>query len=174
MIEPHWKRICGIHTQEDGSTGAVWLAYDKTGDFIQVYDSCVFKLEVLAVIAEGLNARGRWIPVAWRSADKDMADSLLERGCRMLHDPSADTDTEAEMLSRDIWGRMRTGRLKVDSRLGDWKAEFEAFDREQNKIPRKKYPLMSATRHAIDSLKYAKRLQSQRRQQTNHPRLAIV
>lgn len=176
MIEPTWKRICGIHTQEDGTTGAVWLAYnDRDGsDFIQVYDSCVFKLEVMAVIAEGLNARGRWIPVSWRTSDKEMSDNLLERGCRMTVDSSADSDTVAEMLSRDIWERMRTGRLKVDKRLGDWKAEFESFDREKNKVNRKKYPLMSATRHAIANLSYAKRLQSARKQQINHPRLAIV
>lgn len=174
MIEPHWKRICGIHTQDDGTTGAVWLAYDRDGDFIQVYDSCIFKLEVLAVIAEGLNARGRWIPVSWRSQDKDLADNLLDRGVRMTVEAASDSDSSAEMLSRDIWERMRTGRLKVDKRLGDWKAEFESFDREKNKINRSKYPLMSATRHAIANISYAKRLQSARKQQTNHPRLAIV
>lgn len=174
MIEPHWKRICGIHTQEDGSTGAVWLAYDRDGDFIQVYDSCVFKLEVMAVIAEGLNARGRWIPVSWTNADKEMSETLRGMGVRMTREDASDSDKSAEMLTRDIWSRMRTGRLKIDKRLGDWKAEYDSFDREKNKIPRTKYPLMSATRHALANLSYAKRLQSARKQQINHPRLAIV
>lgn len=173
MIQPHWKRLSAVHAQEDGTIGAIWLAYDPEGDYIHVYDSCLFKREVFPVIAEGLSARGRWIPVAWRDADSDLSNALKERGCSMLRKPSVDTDTIAEVLSRDMWSRMRTGRLTVDKRLGDWKAEFTSFERDKNQIPRNGFPLMSATRHAIEKLRYAKRNQT-RKTQKNFTRLAIV
>src|SRR3546814_4945820 len=115
-----------------------------------MYDCCVFRREVLAVIAEGLNARGRWIPVAWESALKDMADKLLDRGCNVLPEPVKDTDALAEVTSRDIEERMRSGRFKVDKRLAEWLDEFRAFSRRDAKVPRTGYPLMSATRHAVD------------------------
>lgn len=173
MIEPHWKRIAGLHAGDDGTIGVVWLAHDPDGDYIRVYDSCVFKREVLAVIAEGLNARGRWIPIAWRKDDKDTSDSLLNKGCRMTYEPAQDTDTIAEVVSRDIWERMRTGRMTVDKRLGDFREEFKAFELDKNKIPRDGFPLMSATRHAIERLDYAKRRETKTHQK-NFVRMAIV
>ena len=134
MIAPEWRRICGLHCLDDGTVAAAWIAHDKDTDLVHLYDACVFKREVLAVIAEGLNARGRWIPVAW--AEKDMAEKLLDRGCNMLPDPVVDTDTVAEVVSRDIWERMRSGRFKVDRRLKEWLDEFKAFDRQEGKVPR--------------------------------------
>lgn len=171
MIQPHWKRLASVHAQEDGTIGAIWLAHDSDSDYIHVYDSCLFKREVFAVIAEGLNARGRWIPVAWNEKDKDLAEAL--KGCTMIRKPAVDSDTIAEVISRDMWSRMRTGRLTVDKRLGDWKAEFTSFERDKNQIPRSGFPLMSATRHAIERLRYARRNQT-RKTQKNFTRLAIV
>src|SRR3546814_7216043 len=79
----------------------------READVVHMYDCCVFRREVLAVIAEGLNARGRWIPVAWESALKDMADKLLDRGCNVLPEPVKDTDALAEGTPRDIEESLR-------------------------------------------------------------------
>lgn len=174
MINSAWKRIAGIHVQSDGDIALVWLAHDKTDDCITLYDACVFRREVLAVIAEGINARGRWIPVAWNKADKDTANKLLERGCKMLRDPNDDTDTMAEAISRDIWERMRTHRFKVDRRLKNWLEEKEGFSRDKQKIPRDTFPLMSATRHAISQLKFAKRQAPPRSKVKPKRRISIV
>ena len=81
MIEDHWQRIAGIHKKPNGEIAAVWLARDPDTDVVRVYDACLFKKEVLAVIAEGLNARGRWVPISWK--DKELAAALDERGCNM-------------------------------------------------------------------------------------------
>lgn len=122
---------------------------------IHLYDACVFKREVLAVVAEGVNARGRGVPVAWSKRDEALSDSLLERGCNMQHRPVSDTDGSAEMMTRDLWERMRTGRFKVDKRLQEWIGEFKTFTREGDKIPRDTHPLMAATRFALQDLDYA-------------------
>lgn len=90
MIQSDWKRISGIHIEDDGLLGAVWIAHDRLADCVHLYDACLFRREVLAVIAEGLNARGRWLPVAWEKSDKAMSEKLLERGCNMVYEPHED------------------------------------------------------------------------------------
>ncbi len=173
MIDSSWKRIAGMHVQEDGEMAIVWLAHDKLSDVVHLYDSCAFKNEVPVVIAEGLNARGRWIPIAWEKSAKNMADSFLERGCKMLPEPSNDSDQLAEVLSREIQERMRTGRFKVDKRLKDWIDEFDSFEKIEGKVPRGNSPFMSATRHAIAQLKSAKKLQN-RSTTLNYPKVSII
>jgi hypothetical protein len=174
LISSEWKRIAGVHLKEEGDIAAIWLAHDKDADVIHVYDACTFRLEVLPVIAEGLNARGRWIPVAWDSESKAMSDKLLDRGCNMLRDPNENSPAVAEVISREIWERMRTGRFKVDKRLKNWTDEFSAFQRENSKVPTRTFPLMAATRHAMSQLTYARRLQSTKSKPAQAARIAIV
>jgi len=156
MIEAHMKRIAGMHVCDDGTIALVWLGHDSVVDEIILYDSCIFKREIPLVIAEGINARGRWIPIAW--THKQMSDDLLNRGCKMLPDPAEDSQAMSEVISRDIWERMRTKRFKVSKRLRDWFDEAESFDRNKNKIPRDSHPLMAATRNAVSQIKCARRL----------------
>lgn len=149
MLQPDWKRIAGISTEQDGTIGAVWLAVDRYADTVHLYDCCIFRREVPAVIAEGLNARGRWIPIAWEKSAKGMADMLLDRGCSMIYDPFTDDEVTSEVISRTIWERMRSGRFKVDKRNAEWLDEYKQFFRQEQKIPKTGFPLMSATRNAI-------------------------
>lgn len=58
MIDPSWRRIAGFHAQDDGHIGVVWLAIDLYSDVAHLYDAAVFKREVMAVVAEGISARG--------------------------------------------------------------------------------------------------------------------
>lgn len=174
MIAPEWRRIAGIHVQNDAEIGAVWLAHDKATDTIHVYDACLFKREVLAVIAEGLNARGRWIPVAWEAASKDFAEKLLERGCNTIPEGVHETDALAELMTRDISERMRTGRFKIDKRVAEWLVEFKSHRREDSKVPRTSSPLMSATRYAVASISYAKRQGPAGKAAANYPKVAIL
>lgn len=123
------------------------------------------------MIAEGLNARGRWIPIAW--TDKDISDKLLERGCNMLYEPCKDTPSISEVVSRDIWERMRTGRFKVDKRIREWLDEYRTFYRKDQKVPSGTHPLMAATRHAVSQLDMAKR-QRQLKNTAQFPRVAMI
>lgn len=174
MIEADWRRIAAIHCQDEGEIAAVWLAHDKAADGVHLYDCAIFRREVLAVIAEGLNARGRWIPVAWEAGAKPIADKLLERGCNMLPDPLKETPAMAEVVSRDIWERMRTGRFKVEARLAEWLDEYKSFYRNETQVPLKSHPLMSATRHGVASLEWARRQHRKGRKPVNYPRVAII
>ena len=173
-IHPSWARIAGIHLQDDGSSGAVWLALDTSRDVAYLYDCCIFRREVLAVIAEGLNARGRMIPVAWERAAKAMADKLFERGCNMLPEPNEDTPGMAEQNSREIWARLRSGRLIASEYAVEWLDEFRDFRRDESKLPIHSYPLMAATRHAVAMINYARREALPGTRKAPRPKVAIV
>jgi len=173
MIEGTWKRVVGMHVQSDGDLSFCWLALDKDTDTVHLYDACKFSREVMAVVAEGLNARGRWIPIAYPVEAKEIAAQLLDRGCNTLPEPYKEADAVREMTARDIQERMRTGRFKVDKRLKDWQDEFKTFYRDDSQVP-KGFPLMSATRHAMANLEWARSNMKRRSSQNNYSRMAIV
>ncbi len=173
-MSDQWRRIAGIEVEEDGKVAAVWIGHDKLSDVVTLYDACKFNAEVLAVISEGLNARGRWIPIAWNVTSKDFSDKIMERGCNVLFEGLKESPQMAEIASRDIEERMRTGRFKVDRRLAEWLSEFELFSKQGGKIPVSGYPLMAATRYAIGQLDLAKKLQSPRKLKTNTRRISMI
>lgn len=144
-----------MHVCKNGDVAIVWLAHDKTVDDVTVYDAAIFKVEVPVVIAESINARGRWIPVAW--SHEEMQQSLLDRGCRMLPDKTSDSDEMAEMVSREMWERIRSKRLHAQKRLRNWLEEAKTIERDGGKIPKDSHPLMAATRIAMSNLHFARR-----------------
>lgn len=174
MIEPTWKRIAGFHLEEDGTLGAIWLAHDDVASVVHLYDAALFKREVPAVICEGIAARGRHFPMAWRKKDSAMAEKLDEAGVYTMPDPCADDPAMAEVISRDIWQRLRTGQFRVERRVGEWLDEYRKFYREGQAIPKAGFPLMAATRHAIEMLPYAQAEFGARQSSTNHPEMSIV
>lgn len=174
MIDPTWRRIAGLHIQEDGDAGVVWLAWDQMADVIHLYDAAIFRREVLAVIAEGISARGRWIPVGWHKDAAPFVEKLLDRGINTLPEPCADSQSTAEVVSREVWQRMRSSRFRVDQRVGEWLAEFNTFYRDESKVPREGFPLMAATRHAIEMLQYARAQSSVGSKRPNYVKVAIV
>jgi hypothetical protein len=174
MIEAGWRRIAGIHCQNEGDIAAVWMAHDRDADVLHLYDCAVFRREVLAVIAEGLNARGRWVPIAWESGAKEIVDKLLDRGCNTLPEPSKENPVLADVISRDVKERMLTGRFKVDRRLAEWLDEYKSFTRQDGQVPLKSHPLMSATRHAVADLDYARRQERKGRPNPNYPRISMI
>ncbi len=163
-----------MHVDDDGSVGVVWLAHDKDADTVHVYDAAIFRLEVRAVIAEGIAARGRHYPLAWRNKDKAFADDLLDAGINVIPEASDDGNAMAEVVSREIWQKLRTGQFRVERRVGEWLKEYKRYDREQSQVPTAGFPLMSATRHAVVMLPYAKAEFTPGSKKPNYPKLALV
>lgn len=174
MIEPHWKRITGLHVEEDGTVGAVWLAHDTTSSTVHCYDAAVFRAEVKAVIIEAIAARGRHYPLAWRKQDEPFAEALRDGGVKVIPEHCADNQAVAEVISRDIWQKLRTGQFRVERRVGEWLKEYQDFDRQDSKVPTSGFPLMAATRHAIEMLPYAKPEKHPGRKRQNYRKVAIV
>lgn len=172
-----WLRLCSLHISEDGQIAAVWVAWDKDTDSMRVYDCIPSQMKVLAIHADAIKKRGKWIPTVWNLEGKEIANMLLEHDCKILPETlmKKDTDMIAESLSQDIWQRMETGRFKVADHIEDWWQEFEEFSREEMKIP-KDYPLMNATRHAIPHLRLGKSYKSHldRKYKANYPEISIA
>jgi len=175
MIEDHWKRIAGMHVTEVGDVAVCWIAYDKQTDTITLYECAMFRGQQPAVIAEGVNSRGRWIPLAFRREDKPMADMLRDRGANTI-EPLVENDALAEVWSKEIKERMDTGRFKVVRRLSEWLDESKTYFRDDAMVPRDSHPLMTATRFAVMQRKdWARALRPKgKAKQANYPKVAIV
>ena len=178
MIHPSWKRICGVHAQENGQIAAVWLAKDHDSDVIHLYDCHTHDRDVIAVQAESLKRRGTWIPIAWPKEAGELVKLLKDHGCKMVpeFDPPSNREDIAETVSLEIYERMRTGRFKVGKHLERWHDEFKRFYRHESKVPKDSFPLMAATRHAMGQLQYA-RSQSENdkmKQKLEYPKRAIA
>lgn len=174
MLDETWRRMAGIHLEDDGTLGAVWLAHDTVTSVVHLYDAAVFNLEVPAVIIEAIAARGRYFPVAWRKQDKALADKLYDAGVNILPDPSEDNQAMAEVISREIWQRLRASQFRVDKRVGEWLEEYRKYFRDDSNVPTKGFPLMAATRHAIEMLPFAEAAATGARSKNNYPSIAIV
>ena len=172
IIEDQHKRIAAMHVTKKGVLALVWMARDPESDHLHIYDACTFPTEVPAVIADGINARGRNIPIAW--THKEMSETLLGKGCRMLHDPAKNSDEAAEMAYREIWERMRTKRISFDKRLKDWLQEAEGLERVDGVVPADESPLMAATQIAIQQIDRARAVGRKRQHTTMHKKVAIV
>jgi hypothetical protein len=173
VIEDHWKRIAGLHVTEAGDIAVVWMALDKDADTVHLYDCAIFRRQPPAVIAEGITARGRWIPIAWEQKAKPTSDMLQERGCNMI-EPLKEDDASAEITSNEIRQRMVTKRFKVPKRVVEWLDEYKTFFRTDTTVPRDSHPLMAATRYAVAQITWARQLRAKGKKQINHPRLAMI
>lgn len=169
------KRIAGLYAEDD-EFAAVWLSLDPNTGRVLLYDCCYWREgEPFSVLADSLNGRGRYIPVAWN--DEALAKQLLEeRGCNMLPERSVDDGPMAEVSARELQAKMRARLFQVRRECREWQMEFERFVRQDSKVPKTGFPLMSATRYAIANLKYARSLQAfrPRSRDNRKPRTAIV
>lgn len=174
MIESSWKRIAGIHVENDGRMGAVWLADDPLTSVVHLYDAAYFAETVPAVITEGMAARGRSIPVAWRRKDRPMAEMLLEAGLSPLPDACEEAEARVHLDSETINQMLQASQLRVDKRVSSWLNEYRKFFRQETKVPDEGFPLMAATRWAIQMLRWARSDELLRGHQRRAPKIRVV
>lgn len=154
----------------------VWLAHDRREtDTVHVYDVAIWRSEVPAVIAEGVGARGKSIPVAWPRRSAEVARQLLDRGIDTLPEAVPDDDTAREVAAREVLDRLRSRRLKADKRCAEWIAEYASYYKSRDGTPpRDTHPLMAATQHAVMRLDFARAPERARRGVASYPRIPIV
>ena len=174
MIEPHYRRISGLHVEDDGVTGVVWIAQDPDTTVTYIYDTATFRAEPPVVIVDGITARGRWIPLAWPKGARDFADQLMEHGVNTLPDPCSDQQTSVEQAARQVLGAFKAQRLRVLPHLGSWQEEFKLFYREDSQVPKDGFPLMSATRHAVENMEWAVAQSFSRSSKVNYPEIKVT
>jgi phage terminase large subunit-like protein len=164
-IPKHWSRLCGLDIGWDHPTAAVWIAWDRDADVIHVYDCYRVKEQTPVVHAAALNARGKWIPVAWPhdglqhdpGSGITIAQQYRDNGANLLKEkatfPDGSNGLEAGIM--DMLDRMKTGRFKVAAHLNDWWEEFRLYHRKDGEIVKVGDDLMAASRYALMMLRFA-------------------
>lgn len=164
-IPAHWPRIAGLDFGYDHPTAAIWLAFDRDADVIHVYDAYRQSQQTPVVHAAAINAKGKWIPVAWphdglqhdKGSGIPLATQYRAQGVNMLPEkaewPEGGNGVEAGVM--DLLDRMKTGRFKVAEHLNDWWEEFRLYHRKDGQIVKEGDDLMAATRYALMMLRHA-------------------
>jgi phage terminase large subunit-like protein len=172
-IPRHWARIAGIDFGWDHPFGCVWVAHDRDTDTVYVYDCYKESKVVPPVHASAIKKRGQWIPIVWphdgyvhdKGSGVPLAQSYRREGLNLLKEkfsnppgPGAKEGSGGNGIEVGIshmLTMMEEGRFKVFSNLNLWWEEFRMYHRKDGKIVALKDDLMSSTRYAVQSLRFA-------------------
>ena len=170
-IPDHWPRIAGLDFGGEGHpTACVWIAVDTESDTLYVYDTYSKVGANPAMHASAIRQREAFIPIAWpkdglqhdKGSGRPLADWYREEGVNMLpkffeNPPSPDgkgsQSLEAGLLT--MFHKMEGGQFKVFSYLTNWFEEFRGYHRKEGKVAPIRDDLMSATRYAAQSTRFA-------------------
>ena len=170
-IKSHWPRICGIDFGYDHPTAVVWIAWDRDEDIMYIYDCYSASKAPPLVHANAIRTRPYFIPVAWphdgnrldSMGNPGLAEQYRNMGVNMLpfhfENPPALGEKKGgnsiEVGIMDVLQRMEDDKFKVFNTLGLWFAEFRMYHRKDGKIVPLRDDLMSATRYAAMSQRFA-------------------
>lgn len=172
-IPDYWARICGLDIGAwNHYTAAAWIAHDRDSDTVYVCDCYKAQGQTPPMHAAALKARGKDTIIyphdaekGDRSTGKSVAQQYRDLGCNMHYthftNPPCEGEKEGEGGNSveagliDMYTRMETGRFKVFSNLAQWWEEYRFYHRKDGKVVRNNEDLMSATRYAAMSLRFA-------------------
>ena len=172
-IPAYWPCICGIDFGWDHPFAAVWIAWDRDKDIVYVYDVYRVSKALPPMHASAIKKRGAWIPIAWphdglntdKASGIPLASQYRQEGLQLLpskfSNPPSPNQKEGqggngvEAGLFDMLTRMNEGRLKVFSNLQDWFEEKRQYHRKDGKVVALRDDLMSASRYAIMSTRFA-------------------
>lgn len=171
-IPPHWPCIGGMDFGWDHPFAAVKLAWDRDSDTIYVTAAYRARESVPSTHASAIRAWGKNMPWSWphdglqhdKASGKILAQSYREQALPLLPEhaqfaPTVDGKpggfgVEAGVMQ--MLERMQEGRLRVFKHLTEWFEEFRLYHRKDGEIVKLRDDLMSATRIAMMSLRFAK------------------
>ena len=164
-LSKYWPKLCAIDFGWDHPFACVWVAWDRDADVCYIYDVYSIRSETPVIHAHAIASRGKEIPCVWphdgMQHDKGSGEPLSrlyrKLGVNMLgsHFTNPDGGNSVEPGIMDMLQRMQSGRLKVFEHLSDWFAELRMYHRKDGKIVKERDDIMSATRYAVMSLRYA-------------------
>ena len=164
-ISKYWPKICAIDFGWDHPFACVWVAWDRDSDTAYVYDIYSVRAETPVTHAHAIKTRGDKIPCVWphdgmqhdKGSGEPLSKLYRKLGVNMLgsHFSNPDGGNSVEPGIMEMLQRMQSGRLKVFDHLSDWFAEMRMYHRKDGKIIKERDDIMSATRYAVMSLRYA-------------------
>ena len=161
----HWPRIIGVDFGYDHPAAATWLAWDRDNDTIYVTDE--FKLRESSPVMQAplLNAKGKWMPIAWphdglqhdKGSGEQLAEIYRKHGANLLPARATfeDGTNGLEAGIMEMLDRMQTGRWKVFHTCGGWLDEFRMYHRKNGIIVKLKDDAISSSRYGMMMLRFA-------------------
>jgi len=153
-IPDHWLRCYALDVGWK-RTACLWAATDPTSQITYLYSEYYQGQAEPIIHAEGIKARGVWIPGVIDSAahgrSQEDGKQLFEIYQGLGLDISnANKSVEAGIYT--VWQMLSTNRLKVFASLVNWFSEFRLYRRDENgKIVKDKDHLMDNTRYLVMS-----------------------
>mgnify|MGYP005817447595 FL=1 len=170
-LEEHWPRIAAIDFGWDHPTAVVWCAIDNENETFYIYDCYRASKASPAVHAEVIRQRPHFIPIAYphdgnrrdSMGNPGLAEQYRGLGCNFLlqhftNPPGLGEKKGSNSVEEGIMAllqAMENGKFKVFSTLPNWFEEFRMYHRKEGKVVALRDDLMSATRYAFQSQRYA-------------------
>ena len=170
-IKDHWPRIAAIDFGWDHPTAVVWCAVDRDEDVFYVYDCHRESKASPAVHAQTIRSRPHFIPIAYphdgnrrdSMGNPGLADQYRNLGCNFLlqhfsNPPALGENKGSNSIEEGLMAMlqsMEAGNFKVFSTLSNWFEEFRMYHRKGGKVVPFRDDLMSATRYAFQSQRFA-------------------
>lgn len=140
-------------------TAALWGTYDVKSDCIYLYSEYYRGYAEPSIHADGIAARGRWVPIAVDChSDRHSeagAEALLttyeKLGLNISKANNGPGTVDPSIL--EVFQRLSSGRLKIMSHLLNTLSEFRVYRRDVNgKIVKENDHLMDAMRYLVMSI----------------------
>ena len=170
-IPDHWPRIAGLDFGGEGHpTAVVWIAHDPESDTIYVYDTYSQSGADPSKHASAIRQRDQFIPIIWpkdglqhdKGSGINLAEWYRNEGINMTPDFFKNPESAMGKFNQaiepglmDMYQRMETSRFKVFDYLANWFDEFRQYHRKEGKVVPIRDDLMSSSRYASMSLRFA-------------------
>ena len=170
-IEDFWPRIAAIDFGWDHPTAVVWCAIDPDEDVFYIYDCYRESKASPATHSERIRKRPHFIPIAYphdgnrrdSMGNPGLASQYRDLGCNFLlqhftNPPALGLTKGSNSIEEGImamYQAMESGRFKVFDTLSDWFEEFRMYHRKEGKVVPIRDDIMSATRYAFQSQRFA-------------------
>lgn len=151
-LPPHFPRAYAMDVGWN-RTAAIWGARDNETETIYLYSEYYRSHAEPVVHAQGIKARGDWIPgvidPAARGRSQYDGRRLIE-DYRELGLDLEESKNAVEAGIYEVWQLLSVGRLKVFKSLTNWLMEFRIYQRdEKGHVVKQADHLMDATRYLI-------------------------
>ena len=183
-IPDYFARIGGLDFGLDHPAAWVGCAWDSETDIFYVVDCFKESNKLIPVVASSIKSRDPETPVAWphdgmrrdSGSGIGIAQQYRNEGVKMLpthftNPPSVgqkegEGGNSVEPGIQAIYTAMETGKFKVFRHLIPWFQEFRLYHRKEGIIVKIMDDLLSGTRYAYQSRRFAKSRVRRRRQET--------
>lgn len=127
-----WTRVAAI-SMDDKVVTCVWAGHERSADVLHIYDTHVAPRGNLAILADAVRQRGKWIPVLFNPrGDKRSEEDGLQIAERLadldmpILTAEFDIDASVEIMAQ----RFDATRLRIASHLHHMLTEYRRFGRD--------------------------------------------